>query len=65
MSLEDTYVEGKEHITGNGKDVRFKYRVAQIAQGQREVIRRGLERDPCEQTDLGNVSRCLTAGKLS
>lgn len=53
---QNSYVEREEHVAGDGEDVRFKDRVAQVTKSQGEVVGRRLERDPREETDLDRVS---------
>ena len=42
------YVKCEEHVAGDGEDVGFEYGVAQVPEGQREVVGRRLERYPRE-----------------
>jgi hypothetical protein len=53
---QNSYVECEEHVAGDGEDVRFKDRVAQVTKSQGEVVCRRLERGPREETDLDRVS---------
>jgi hypothetical protein len=45
---QNSYVECEEHVAGDGEDVRFKDRVAQVTKSQGEVVCRRLERYPRE-----------------